>query len=210
MLRMLRPERQKKIRHAFSQSEDENLRKLVEEYGENNWTLIASNMPHRNARQCRDRWRCYLRPSLVTTEWTEEEDKLLLQKYYEYGTKFSVIGRFLPNRSEVSLKNRLRLLNKYMFAMKPTPAPVYPWGYPSNPQLPPQFPPMATPVYNKVPVSSKIQKKEKMSQSVSSDSSPDTSAVDAECVSAPQDLANFFSTISISNLLNGHQSKAKT
>ena len=43
-------------RKPWSVEEDAKLRSLVEEHGMQQWALIASNMPERNGKQCRERW----------------------------------------------------------------------------------------------------------------------------------------------------------
>ena len=124
----------RKSRQAFSQAEDEALRALVKEYGETNWSLISQKMRNRNARQCRDRWRCYLRPTLVKSQWTDEEDRLLMEKYNEIGPKWSIIGKSLPGRSEITMKNRWKLLSSAKLnGMKMANGnPVYYVDYPPN------------------------------------------------------------------------------
>lgn len=104
----------KKTRKTFSPEEDKNLLSLVRKYGETNWNIIAQNMPNRNSRQCRDRWRSYLRPTNLSDEWTEEEDNILLQKYSEFGSRWALIGKFLPQRSDIRIKNRVKLLLQQM------------------------------------------------------------------------------------------------
>lgn len=94
------------------------LRGLVQQFGDNNWSTIATFMVNRNGRQCRDRWRCYLRPTLSTQPWTEEEDKVLIKKYAEIGPKWSLIGKFIPERSEVSIKSRWNMLAQYCHVPK--------------------------------------------------------------------------------------------
>jgi hypothetical protein len=47
-----------------------------------------------------------LSPNLRNGQWTEEEDRLLREKFQEFGAKWSLIVAFFPSRSEVNLKNR--------------------------------------------------------------------------------------------------------
>jgi hypothetical protein len=47
-------------RTRFKPDEDRALTELVYRHGVQNWHRIASLMPRRNARQCRDRWNHYL------------------------------------------------------------------------------------------------------------------------------------------------------
>lgn len=93
--------------HAkFSKEEDEMITKLVSKLGDKNWRLISSLVPGKNQRQCRDRYKNYLAPNLIRSQWTQEEDDLLLEKYKIYGSKWSQIHQFLPNRTSNDIKNR--------------------------------------------------------------------------------------------------------
>lgn len=71
----------------FSAKEDEMLLQIVEKFGAKNWKLIGKLMPGRNSKQCRDRYTNYLAPEINHSEWNEEEDKLLYEKYLKYGPK---------------------------------------------------------------------------------------------------------------------------
>lgn len=106
-------EKHAKVRQAFTLQEDAILRQLVQQLGDNNWVTIAQFMPNRNARQCRDRWRGYLRPTLNSSSWSEEEDRILIQKFKEIGPRWSMIGKSIPGRSEISIKSRWRILTHY-------------------------------------------------------------------------------------------------
>lgn len=90
----------------FKPEEDEILRSLVLEFGPGNWNLIASKMPGRVPRQCRERWNNYANPELHKEPWTEAEDQLLEQKYSEYGSRWKLISSFFPNRGPNNVKNR--------------------------------------------------------------------------------------------------------
>ena len=43
------------------------------------WAAIASNLPGRNGKQCRERWHNQLDPSIKRDSWTEEEDRILME-----------------------------------------------------------------------------------------------------------------------------------
>ena len=53
-------------RAKFTKEEDEMLKNLVENFGDNNWQVISSKMPGRNSRQCRERWQNYLSPDVIS------------------------------------------------------------------------------------------------------------------------------------------------
>lgn len=103
----------KASRQKFSASEDEQLKNLVAELGESNWNEVANRLGTRTARQCRERFKNYLSPSIKNDPWTKEDDLKLQQKYEEYGPKWSIIASFFPSRSDVNIKNHwTRLTNK--------------------------------------------------------------------------------------------------
>lgn len=93
-------------RKKFTAEEDDKLRELVKEVGLGKWEKIASLLPGRSGRQCRDRYRNYLSPGFFNGQWTQEEDDLLASKYFELGPHWSQIVKYFPNRSANSLKNR--------------------------------------------------------------------------------------------------------
>lgn len=90
----------------FSDIEDQRLRELVGQFGPRKWKSIALFMPGRTGRQCRDRYSNYLCPGYFNGEWTREEDKLLAEKYDEFGTQWSKIAFFFEGRTPNSIKNR--------------------------------------------------------------------------------------------------------
>ena len=100
-----------KKRSRFSPEEDLTLRHLVEKYGQN-WDFIASQLKGRNKRQVKERWNSYLSPSLVVAPFSPDEDKLLEDKINEIGTKWVVLLKYFPNRTDVALKNRWNMIKR--------------------------------------------------------------------------------------------------
>lgn len=98
----------KKIK--FTPEEDKRLVSLIKQYGSNDWIHISELMKTRNPRQCRERWNNYLNPNLRDDPWTIEEDKLLVDKYREFGTHWAKIAKFFVHRSDNSIRNRWQLL----------------------------------------------------------------------------------------------------
>lgn len=102
-----------KPHQKFSIADDNVLRALVQKFGESNWITVADHMPGRNSRQCRERWLNYLSPKLNREKFTKEEDKLLLLKVSEIGTKWVTISKsFFPNRTDQMVKNRYYILRR--------------------------------------------------------------------------------------------------
>ncbi|KAJ3429677.1 snRNA-activating protein complex subunit [Anaeramoeba flamelloides] len=89
----------------WNKVEDQFLIKAVNELGLSAWYQIAELVPSRNAKQCRERWKNQLDPSINRGEFTEEEKELLKQKVREIGTRWSIVSTFFKGRPENMLKN---------------------------------------------------------------------------------------------------------
>lgn len=97
---------EKKTHQMFSQDEDQLLKNIVAIFGPKNWRLIASMVPNKTSRQCRDRYMNYLAPGLVHSDWSIEEDNLLIEKYNEFGSCWTKIQQYFPCRTANAIKNR--------------------------------------------------------------------------------------------------------
>lgn len=102
------------VKVKFTPEEDKKLIDLVKSSKVQNWSEIALKLGGRNARQCRERWNNYLNPDLRTDPWTEEEDKLLMDKYRIHGTHWNKISKSFKNRSDNSIRNRWQLLVRHL------------------------------------------------------------------------------------------------
>ena len=105
---------QSNIKNKFTAEEDKLLIELASKSKVHNWNDIAEALGTRNARQCRERWNNYLNPTLRNDPWTEEEDRLLLEKHHELGTHWNKIAKSFKNRSDNSIRNRWQLLMRHM------------------------------------------------------------------------------------------------
>lgn len=101
-------------KRGWSAAESQMLEKLVQQYGEANWRLIAEQVNKhfgwdeeigRSAKQCRDRWVHTMRPGIRKDGWTDEEERMLVQGHRMYGNKWSEISRLLPGRTDNAVKN---------------------------------------------------------------------------------------------------------
>ncbi|CAN6831253.1 unnamed protein product [Brassica oleracea] len=91
---------------AWGQSEDTNLKKLVELYGTKNWKRIANMLGTRIGKQCRERWHNHLRHGIKKSAWTEEEDHILVEAHKVFGNKWAKIALRICGRTENAIKNR--------------------------------------------------------------------------------------------------------
>lgn len=93
------------LRKRFTEAED-NLLKSLRANEKMTWDEIASYLPGRTGRQCKDRFNNYLNQEIVVKNWTNEEDFIIIQKYQQYGPRWTTIAKFLNNRSGNNVKNR--------------------------------------------------------------------------------------------------------
>ncbi|KAG8990475.1 hypothetical protein FRB90_001751 [Tulasnella sp. 427] len=92
---------------GWTDEEDEALLDLVNSHGKNNWSLVASMLPFsRSARQCSDRYRNSLDPSIRRAKWTKSEDENLAKAVAEYGAKWSQVKQFVPGRTGAQCRER--------------------------------------------------------------------------------------------------------
>ena len=96
----------KKVRIPFSEQEDNLVSYLVSLFGTRRWQHVAHFLKGRTAKQCRDRYTNYLMPGIKKGEWSKEEDKLIVQLFMQYGSKWSKIKKSFPQRSANFIKNR--------------------------------------------------------------------------------------------------------
>lgn len=100
-------------KNKWTPAEDEALRRAVKMYNSKSWRMIALEIPGRTSKQCLERWYGKLNPDLLDTEFTKEEDQILIEKQKIYGNKWSQISTFLPGRSTISVRNRWDLLKRH-------------------------------------------------------------------------------------------------
>lgn len=100
-----RENKQSKKHKKFTPEEDKIIVDYVNQNGQKNWGVVASQLVDRTSRQVRGRYLNYLSPFVSRMPWSEYETQLLLHLVSRYGRKWAIFTRFFRNRTDINLKN---------------------------------------------------------------------------------------------------------
>lgn len=101
---------QRKSNMRFTKEEDKKLKELVKKYGEWDWGKIAGKMENRNPRQCKDRWELYLCPYVNQSQWTPEEEELLMRLSVTMNQRWVDISKKFDRRTPSQIRNKYRTI----------------------------------------------------------------------------------------------------
>ena len=104
----------RKKTRSWTPNEDNRLYMGVYLFGQDSWTSVAQYVGNGRTRsQCSQRWIRVLDPRISKNQWTNEEEKKLLELVQTYGEKsWMRIANELGNRSDVQCRYKYRQLHK--------------------------------------------------------------------------------------------------
>lgn len=104
---------ERRSNQPWTLQEDAILLNLVDKFGDRDWNRIANFVPGRSNKSCRERYIMRLRfEKRAVGAWLKREDETLLSLIDRYGTNWSLISTYLPERNNHQLRNRYELLKR--------------------------------------------------------------------------------------------------
>ncbi|KAK9272913.1 hypothetical protein L1049_003292 [Liquidambar formosana] len=93
-------------RGLWTAEEDAKILACLSKYGIGNWTLVPQKAGlNRCGKSCRLRWTNYLRPDLKHDGFTPQEEELIIKLHEAIGSRWSLIAKQLPGRTDNDVKN---------------------------------------------------------------------------------------------------------
>jgi hypothetical protein len=94
------------VKGSWTREEDLKIMDFVQKHGPRNWVKLATALPGRIGKQCRERWTNHLDPNIVKGPWSRDEDAMLLDLHARFGNQWTKIATFYDGRTDNCVKNR--------------------------------------------------------------------------------------------------------
>ncbi|XP_030466485.1 transcription factor MYB35 [Syzygium oleosum] len=93
-------------RGLWTPEEDAKMLAYVSTHGTGNWTMVPKKAGlNRCGKSCRLRWTNYLRPDLKHDGFSPDEEDLIINLHKIFGSRWSLIAKHLPGRTDNDVKN---------------------------------------------------------------------------------------------------------
>ena len=103
-------------KNTWTSNEDEILKEAVLNAGDPiDWTYVASKIPRKTWKQCKERYSLKIHPSHRKTPFEKWEDEIVIKEREKYGNHWSLIAKKLPGRTAVAVKNRWYSVIRHRF-----------------------------------------------------------------------------------------------
>ncbi|CAK9162907.1 unnamed protein product [Ilex paraguariensis] len=90
----------------WTPEEDIMLVTYIQEHGPGNWRAVPTTTGlSRCSKSCRLRWANYLRPGIKRGNFTDDEEKMIIELQALLGNKWAAIASYLPERTDNDIKN---------------------------------------------------------------------------------------------------------
>ncbi|KAI1052661.1 hypothetical protein LB507_009756, partial [Fusarium sp. FIESC RH6] len=94
---------------TWTSDEDKRLLDVIATHGYS-WTSVSESIGNRSPDQCAKHWTSSLDPDLSREEWTDPEDRMLMDAVHLHGRSWKQIAaQYFPNRSTLEISNSLNV-----------------------------------------------------------------------------------------------------
>jgi hypothetical protein len=94
------------VKGSWTGEEDQMILEFVKNHGTKNWTQLATLLPGRIGKQCRERWINHLDPDINHSAFTPDDDHQIIELHKLYGNKWAKMAAVMRTRSCNAIKNR--------------------------------------------------------------------------------------------------------